>query len=141
PMLFVKFVTNWYWLSSCFSGQLQRPVRSPRAVPKLMLIGVLPLPTLLMKPPGRPVVKGSPGTFIPGIPASSAGVFPKSLGNTSTWYLNQPKRTSQIDVDESVRSMPTAMLWFFTFVLPPRSTTPGPPPAPNAEGPVLANFA
>ena len=47
-------------------------------------------------------MKGSPGMFMPGMPASSAGVVPKSLGNTSTWYLNQPKRMSRIEVVESV---------------------------------------
>ena len=83
PRLFVKLETNWYCDSSCFSGQLQRPNLSPRPVPKLMLMGVLSVPTLLMNPPGRPDEKAS--LFIPGMPASAAGVVPKSLGNTSTW--------------------------------------------------------
>ena len=78
PRLLVKLETTWYCDSSCLSGQLQRPVRSPRAVPNSMSAA-----PPLMKPPGRPEEKGS--RFMPGIPKSAAGVVPKSLGKTSTW--------------------------------------------------------
>ena len=54
-----------------------------------------------MNSAGRPDVNVV-SKFSPGMPASVAGVVPKSNGSTLTLYWNQPKRKSASSVDESV---------------------------------------
>ncbi len=58
-----------------------------------------------MKSDGRPLVKVV-SLFRLGMPASAAGVVPKSAGSTSTLYWNQPKRKSTSSDEDTAASMP-----------------------------------
>ena len=99
PTSLVRLATTCACFSCCDSGQLQRPASRPDpnriwAVPPLSSMN------------GRPEVKSSPAMFKPGMPASVAGVSPKSFGSTFTPYLKKPKRTSRTVVLLSVKSAP-----------------------------------
>jgi hypothetical protein len=95
--------------------------------------------------PPRRKIAGSPelksSRLRPGMPASLAGVVPKSKGSTSTPYLKKPRRTSRTVFELSVMSMPAAALWLRTFELPPRLTSSDPPPVPKAVGPLRSKRA
>ena len=89
---------------------------------------------------GRPEVKSSP-RFRPGMPASCAGVVPKSLGSTSTPYLKKPKRTSRIGrgVERVVGPQRHAVVAHLRTARP-GSRAPAAAP-PNAWGPLMSNLA
>ena len=85
---------------NCFSfwssGQLHR--LTPRPEPNSKVPGAV-VSSPSTNPAGRPEVKVS-SRFKPGIPASAAGVVPKSNGSTFTLYLKKPNRKSASSVDE-----------------------------------------
>ena len=133
---FVRLPTACHCFSSWSSGQLHR--FTPRPDPASNALGD-ELPSPLMNNAGSPDVNVV-SMFSPGMPASAAGVVPKSNGSTLTLYSNQPNRKSASSVDESVLSTPSARLWFFTSETPPRLTSSAPPPCPNAVGPLRENL-
>ena len=94
PHSFVTLPTICHCFSFSLSGQLQRLALSLRLQPQSMSAWFPRIPKY-----GSPLVK-----FVSllrfGIPASAAGVVPKSNGSTSTLYRNQPKRKSASRLDE-----------------------------------------
>jgi hypothetical protein len=93
----------------------------------------------LMNSAGRPELKSF--RLRPGMPASAAGVVPKSDGSTFTLYWNAPKRTSRTVVGSRVKSAPNARLWLRTLEVAPIETSCWPPPGPNAVGPLRSKSA
>src|SRR5688572_17411020 len=131
PCCFVRLPTNCSCFSFWSSGQLQR--FTPRPDPNSKAPGSVE-PSPPTNPAGRPDVKVS-SRFNPKIPASLAGVVPKSNGNTLTLYLKKPTRKSMSNVGEKMWWYPDEKLWLMTSDTPPRLTSSEPPPVPNDVGP------
>ena len=72
------------------------------------------------------------------MPASAAGVVPKSFGSTLTPYLKNPKRTSSTVRGVEVKSAPTATLWLRTSETPPRRRPGSPAAGPEGRGPLMS---
>ena len=90
PQIFVTLPTTCHCFSSCSSGQLQR--FTPRLDPAVNAPGCVD-PKPPMNSAGSPEVNVV-SLFRFGMPASLAGVVPKSNGSTFTSYRNHPKRKS-----------------------------------------------
>ncbi len=92
-----------------------------------------------MNPSGSPELSAS--RFSPGMLMSGAEGIPEAAERTSTLYLKKPTRKSATVEGENVASPPNARLWFRDFDMPPSVTNAGPPPAPNAVGPMRLKSA